>query len=132
MNGTGTDGRDPSRAGVTRRRYLQTAATAGTALMMPTIIPASALGRGGAVAPSERITLGGIGIGGRGEFVLNWMLPEPDVQFVAICDVRKQRREAVKNLVDKRYDNKDCKMYPDMREFLADARGHRRPPDRHR
>ena len=89
--------------------------------MMPTIIPASALGRGGAVSPSERITLGGIGIGNRGEFVLNWMLPEPDVRFVAICDVRKQRREAVKNLVDKRYDNKDCKMYPDMREFLADA-----------
>jgi len=88
--------------------------------MMPTIIPASALGRGGAVAPSERITLGGIGIGNRGEFVLNWMLPEPDVRFVAICDVRKQRREAVKNLVDKRYNNKDCKMYPDMREFLAE------------
>ena len=32
MNGTGTDGRDPSRAGVTRRRYLKTAAAAGTAL----------------------------------------------------------------------------------------------------
>ena len=73
----------------------------------------------GAVAPSERIVLGGIGIGSRGEFDLNWMLPEPDVQFVAICDARKERREAVKKLVDKHYGNSDCKMYPDMREFLA-------------
>ena len=74
--------------------------------MMPTIIPASALGRGGAVAPSERIMLGGIGIGNRGEFDLKWMLPEPDVQFVAICDVRKaaargrqeDRRQALRQL----------------------------------
>ena len=66
--------------------------------------------------------LGGIGIGSRGEFDLDWMLPEKDVQFVAICDVRKERREDVKNLVDKQYGNSDCKMYPDMREFLATRR----------
>jgi predicted dehydrogenase len=71
------------------------------------------------MAPSERITLGAIGIGNRGEFVLNWMLPEKDVQFVAICDARKERREYVKNLADKKYGNSDCKMYPEMREFLA-------------
>ena len=119
MGTTGSDRNEPILANLTRRQYLKTAAAAGAAVAVPTIIPASALGRGGAVAPSERITLGGIGIGNRGEFVLNWMLPEPDVQFVAICDVRKERREAVKKLVDKRYDNNDCKMYPDMREFLA-------------
>ena len=84
------------------------------------------------MAPSERITLGGIGIGNRGEFDLNWMLPEPDVQFVAICDARKERREAVKKIVDKHYGNSDCKMYPDMREFLAARGGHRRAADRHR
>jgi hypothetical protein len=107
-------------ARMTRRRYLGTAAAAGAAWMLPTIVPASALGRGGAVAPSERITLGGIGIGNRGEFVLNWMLPEKDVQFVAICDVRKERREAVKQIADKHYGHDDCKMYSDMREFLAE------------
>ena len=46
-----------------RRQCLKTAAAAGAACFMPTIIPASALGRGGAVAPSERIVLGGIGLG---------------------------------------------------------------------
>jgi len=104
---------------VNRRQYLKTTAAAGAACMVPTIIPASALGRGGAVAPSERIVLGGIGIGSRGEFDLNWMLKEPDVQFVAICDARKTRREAIKQKADKHYGNSDCQMYPEMREFLA-------------
>jgi hypothetical protein len=106
-------------ARMTRRQCLKAAAASSAAIALPTIIPASALGRGGAVAPSERITLGAIGIGARGEFDLNWMLPEKDVQFVAICDARKVRREHVKNLVDKKYGNSDCKMYPEMREFLA-------------
>ena len=118
-------------AGLTRRECLKAGAAAGAAMMMPTIIPASALGRGGAVAPSERITLGAIGIGNRGEFDLGWMLPEKDVQFVAICDARKERREHVKQLVDKKYGNSDCKMYPEMREFLAARPGHRCAPHRH-
>jgi len=87
---------------------------------MPYIIPSSALGRDGRISPSERIVLGGIGIGGRGKHDLQWMLPEKDVQFVAVCDARKERREAVKQIVDTRYDNKDCAMYRDIREFLAE------------
>jgi len=74
---------------MTRRECLQTAAAAGAAVLAPTIVPASALGRGGAVAPSERIVLGAIGIGSRGEFDLKWMLRETDVQFVAICDAHR-------------------------------------------
>jgi hypothetical protein len=104
---------------MTRRDCLKAAAATGAAAIFPTIVPASALGRGGAVAPSERITLGGIGIGSRGEFVLKWMLPESDVRFLAVCDVRKERREAVKNLVDQHYGNQDCATFADMGEFLA-------------
>ncbi len=102
-----------------RRQILKTTAAAGAACFAPTIIPASALGRGGATAPSERIVLGGIGLGGRGEYDLKWMLREKDVQFVAICDARKVRREAIKQIVDKHYGSSDCQMYPEMREFLA-------------
>ena len=102
-----------------RRQSLKAVAAAGAACFMPTIIPASALGRGGAVAPSERIVLGGIGLGARGEFDLSWMLREKDAQFVAICDARKVRRAAIKQIVDKHYGNSDCQMYPEMREFLA-------------
>lgn len=102
-----------------RRQVLRAAAAAGAASFLPTIIPARALGRDGATAPSERITMAGIGIGSRGQFDLGWMLPEKDVQFVAICDARKARREAVKRIIDQHNGNSDCQMYPEMREFLA-------------
>ncbi len=103
-----------------RRQFLAGAARAGTLLAAPWIIPARALGRDGAVAPSERIVVAGIGIGNRGSGVLAWMLPERDVQFVAICDVRRAQREAVKRTVDSRYGNNDCKMYRDIRQLLAE------------
>jgi len=106
-------------SGLTRRGFLKRAALVGGAVAAPCVIPASALGLNGAVPPSERIVLGGLGVGNRGTHDLNWMLPEKDVQFVAICDARKARREAVKQLVDTKYGTQDCAMYRDMREFLA-------------
>ncbi|GIW87456.1 MAG: NADH-dependent dehydrogenase [Isosphaeraceae bacterium] len=110
-------------SGPHRREFLGSMATAGAAAaLFPTIVPASALGRGGAVAPSERIVLGAIGLGPRGEFDLKWMLPHQDVQFVAICDVRKSRREAIKAIADQHYGNSDCKMYHDMKEFLDERK----------
>ena len=103
----------------TRRQFLKRAALAAGAVAVPCIIPSSALGLNGAVPPSERIVLGGMGVGNRGSDDLRWMLPEKDVQFVAICDAKKSSREAVKRIVDTKYGNKDCAMYRDMREFLA-------------
>ena len=104
---------------LSRRKFLKRAAMAGSLVAIPSLIPASALGRNGTVAPSERIVLGALGIGPRGTSDLEWMLPEPDVQFVAICDAKKSGREAVKRKVDTRYGNTDCAMYRDVREFLA-------------
>jgi len=104
---------------LSRRQFLQRTALAGGLAAVPCVVPASALGRDGAVPPSERIVLGGIGLGGRGTGVLNWMLPERDVQFVAICDPQRARREAIKRMVDNRYGNQDCALYKDLREFLA-------------
>ncbi|MEE8452603.1 MAG: Gfo/Idh/MocA family oxidoreductase [Thermoguttaceae bacterium] len=83
------------------------------------LIPGSALGLAQQAAPSERIVLGGIGIGNRGSGVLNWMMGEKDIQFVAVCDPQKSRREKVKQMVDKRYGNEDCAIYKDTPEFLA-------------
>jgi hypothetical protein len=105
--------------GLARRAFLKRAAIASAAAAVPCIIPGSALGLNGSVPPSGRIILGGIGVGGRGSGVLNWMLPEKDVQFVAICDAKKAQREAVKRTVDTKYGNSDCMMYRDIREFLA-------------
>jgi len=105
---------------ITRRHFLKHAALAGSALAIPYFIPASALGRNGFVAPSERILMGGIGINGRGSGDLSWMMGEPDIQFVAICDIRRDRREAVKQMIDNKYGTKDCTMHRDIREFLAE------------
>jgi hypothetical protein len=103
-----------------RRNFLKQglAATGGLALA-PMIVPSSVLGRGGAVPPSERIVLGAIGIGNRGSYVLDCFLPEPGVQFVAICDVKESRRRAVKKKADELYGNSDCAMYRDLRDLLA-------------
>ncbi len=104
----------------TRRGLLRRATAAiGAAAVAPTIIPAAALGKDGAVAPSNRIVLGAIGIGPRGRYVLGCMLNEPDVQFVSIADVQASRRKQVKAMADAKYRNKDCIMYRDMFELLA-------------
>ena len=102
-----------------RRRFLKTAIQASTLLAIPQVIPGSALGLSSTVAPSERIALGGIGIGGRGTYDLGCFLGESDVQFIAVCDVKEARRKAIKNMVDLKYDNQDCGTHRDFRELLA-------------
>ena len=105
---------------LTRRRFLARGAMAASAIALPFYVPASSLGRDGVVAPSERIVMGAIGLGGRGSGDLGWMLGESDVRFVAVCDVRRASREGAKNAVDGKYGNKDCAAYRDMRELLAE------------
>ncbi len=102
-----------------RRRFLKTTLAAGAAAVMaPEIIPSSALGLDGAVAPSERIVVGGIGIGNRGTYDLGCFLEQPDVQFVAVADVKAAHRDAVKAIVDKKNGNENCDRYRDFRELL--------------
>ncbi len=101
-----------------RRRFLKTALQASAAVLAPRVISGAALGKDGAVAPSERIVLGGIGIGSRGTYDLSCFLPQSDVQFVAICDVKGARRAAIKKIADQKYGNQDCATYRDFRELL--------------
>jgi predicted dehydrogenase len=105
---------------LSRRHFIKRSALAAGLLGVPYYIPASALGRGGAVAPSERIVMGGIGLGGRGTADLAAMLGEPDVQWVAICDLKKARREAAVNAINSKYGNQDCVAYADFRQMLAE------------
>jgi len=110
---------DKTKMKLTRRGFLGRSAAAAGAIALPYYVPASALGRDGAVAPSERIVMGAIGVGGRGTGDLGWMLRESDVRFVAVCDVRRASRERAKNIVNRKYRNKDCAAFRDIREFLA-------------
>jgi predicted dehydrogenase len=77
----------PASTGLTRRGALQTLAGFAAA---PAILPASALGLDERPAPSERITLGIVGCGGKGMDHIRRFLQLPDVQFVAVCDVDQE------------------------------------------
>ncbi|QDU45301.1 Glycosyl hydrolase family 109 protein 1 precursor [Symmachiella dynata] len=104
---------------IPRRRFLKsTLATAGAAAIAPMVIPSSALGLDGAVAPSERVVVGGIGIGNRGTYDLSCFLEQPDVQFAAVCDIKEARRTAVKKIADDHHGNQNCDTYRDFRELL--------------
>lgn len=67
-------------AALSRRRFLaiSTAATAFSA------VPARVLGRGGEAAPSNRLNIAGVGIGGQGGWDLDQVKGE---NIVALCDV---------------------------------------------
>ncbi len=102
-----------------RRNFLKiSASTAAASIALPTIIPSSAIGRDGAAAPSERIVVGGIGIGNRGTYDLSCFLEQSDVQFAAVCDIKEERRLSVKKMVDDKQGNQNCAMIRDFRELL--------------
>ena len=110
----------PRGTGASRRGFVRRAlAAGGAAAIAPVVVPSSALGLDGAVPPSERIIVGGIGIGRRGEYDLGCFLEQPDVQFVAVCDVKQERRSAVKQIVDKHHGTPDCATYREAEELLG-------------
>lgn len=78
---------------LSRRAFLRRAVSAaGAAGMFPAIIPSSALGADGHIAPSARITLGFIGTGDHGVGMnLSTFLWQPDAQVLALCDVDHAR-----------------------------------------
>jgi hypothetical protein len=124
-----------STSSVTRRQFLrQTTTVLGAALAAPSLIPASALGRNGAMPPSERITMGFIGVGGQGgghllggswTYVAGGYAGRKDVQVLAICDVWRDRRENACQKVNAHYaeaygkgNYKSCEAYTDFRHVL--------------
>jgi predicted dehydrogenase len=106
----------PSKNRIGRRQFLQTGAAA---LAAPAIVPATALGKPSAPAPSERITIGIIGLGSRGFNLIDELLQLQDVQIVAVCDVDERHyrdnpwgkgtafgRQPGKNKIDSHYDSR--------------------------
>ncbi len=99
-----------------RRDFLK---TASAALAVPYIITSTALGTDEVPPASDRIVMGGIGIGNMGRGDQGAYLGRKDVQYVAVCDVRQNVRETAKAKVDDHYKNNDCQAYNDFRELLA-------------
>jgi predicted dehydrogenase len=99
-----------------RRRFLQQAAAL---IGAPSIIAASALGKEGQTAPSNRITIGCIGVGSMGTGNMRVFLGLPECRVVAVCDTYEDRRQRAKKLVDAEYGDKGCTTYGDYRELLG-------------
>lgn len=103
-----------------RREFVKRSASAVLgAIVLPQIIPSTAMGMGGRLAPSDRIVMGTIGVGSQGNSNMrNFLRRINDVQFVAVCDVDTSHLEIAKAMVDKVYANNDCRVHGDYREFL--------------
>lgn len=102
-----------------RRQFLQGVALSAGAMAAPTVIPSSALGLDSATAPSNKITIGAIGVGGMGTGNMRVFLGLPNCRVVAVCDAYEDRRKRAKGLADAQYEDKGCQMYPDYRDLLA-------------
>lgn len=85
----------------TRRQFLQQCTAASASLGFPTIIPPSALGKDGAMAPSNRTTLALIGCGGRGTDAVKNFLNDERVQVIAVCDVERESDRYNKGIIKK-------------------------------
>lgn len=117
----------------TRRDILKTS-LAGAALTVPYFVPSRVLG---VQSPSNRITLGCIGVGNQGLPVMQRFLNYPDCQVLAVCEVnqgskgykdpnkaygRKPAREEVESHYAKQSDfgsYKGCEDYSDFRDLLT-------------
>jgi predicted dehydrogenase len=105
-----------NRKQITRRSFLRGTAAAGATFAIPAIVPASVFG---ANSPSNRIVMGAIGVGSQGTGDMQGFLGKSEVRIVAVCDVEKSHRERAKNIVDRRYGNKNCTAYLDFRNLIG-------------
>ncbi len=93
---------------------------------MPELIPATARGANGAVAPSNRVAVGLIGQGAMGSGHLQRVAYDESFQVLAVCDVDRARREAGRALANDIWAARDlggnllgCKAYNHYRDLLA-------------
>ncbi len=125
-----------------RRSFCRKMAAAGSlAVTAPMYVPGRALGKNGASAASDRLTLGCIGLGGQGTQNMREFIHNPAVQLVALCDVNRgsddynmlyqfpgstsaglapalQRAVAFHQEAQRRFSQSDISLYHDFRELL--------------
>ena len=122
----------PTRRGITRRGLLK---VLGAAAVAPYVVPSSALGLGGTVAPSNRVAMGFIGVGTQGgghllggawTYLTGGYVARDDVQVLAVCDIVRSRREERTQRVNAYYAGKldkgsykAAEAYKDFRDVLA-------------
>lgn len=105
---------------INRREFLKATTEAITgAIAFPYIVASTVFGKDGAVAPSNRLLVGMIGVGSQGTWDMRGFLDKPEALVVAVCDIDKKHQMAAKAETDKKYGNSDCSMYLDFRDLIA-------------
>ncbi|MCL1921535.1 MAG: Gfo/Idh/MocA family oxidoreductase [Kiritimatiellaeota bacterium] len=97
---------------LSRRNFLR-GSSAVAAVSAFNIVPASVFGQN---APSNRIVMGMVGVGGQGQGNMGAFLGQSDVVVRVVCDVNEKKMADAKRKVDDRYKNSDCQMTKDFRE----------------
>jgi predicted dehydrogenase len=98
-----------------RRQFLS--GSAAGLLAAPLFVPATAVGREGKAAPSERLRVGFIGTGGQGRGLLGGFLGQKDVEVLAVCDVDANHMKMAQQQVEKRAGK--CATYKDFRDLVG-------------
>jgi myo-inositol 2-dehydrogenase/D-chiro-inositol 1-dehydrogenase len=108
---------------VTRRQFLKGSAVAAASFLVPTIVPASVFG---ADAPSNRITIGFVGVGRMGSGDMRELLGFKEVHIIAVCDVDSNRVRNAQKTVEAHYARqsaggtyKGCATFGDYRDLVA-------------
>ncbi len=91
-----------------RRNFLKASAL----VAVPAIVPSSVFG---AYAPSNRITIGCIGVGGQGSGNMRGFIAKNDSEVVAVCDVDRKHLENANSKAKL----PESSLYNDFRELLA-------------
>ena len=108
---------------VTRRQFLKGSAVAAAGFLVPTIVPASVFG---ADAPSNRITIGFVGVGRMGSGDMRELLGFKEVQIIAVCDLDSNRTRNAQKTVEAHYAKqsaggtyKGCATFGDYRDLVV-------------
>lgn len=101
----------------TRRSFLKAALAAGAA---PMFAPARVLGAAGQTPPSNKLTVGVIGVGMRGTGELRSLLNHDDVRVTALCDVNQQNITRARGFISTAYGSDDVRVHSDFRALNAD------------
>ena len=112
---------------ITRRSFLKRSTVGLSAVAAaPYVVPSAAMGLAGATAPSERVTLGCIGVGGKGTGGMRNHMRWGDLQVVAVSDPNALHRRRAKGLVEKHYAAQKarggysgCAEHVDFRDLVA-------------
>ncbi len=120
---------------VSRRAFLKGTAVSAAGFM---IVPRHVLGGPGFIAPSDKVNIGVVGVGGRGKENTGDLLQLPDVQVIAIADPAEHwdlnrfyykteaGRGPVKKMIESHYQAKTPKFklaeYVDFRTMLEKER----------